>query len=227
MMWETPKNEGVGSGPLKAAGSRWATALTDDVYNVAHHAREAQTLEGVTRELFDPERGLRRTWSESMYSVMPVEDVVYKPPPGSVAPPAFVGRMPFVTEMLLSRAVTGKQVLFSRSDYNIPSYGNVNAQAHFRTSQFTHMGLIVAGDDPSIVGFYEQTLGLLRSMDRSGPPDGIGTQVLFDSYPGALQNLAEANLKAWLKLDGCKHFLFRVLTAFNWFLHSFLSLKYL
>lgn len=184
MVWDTPRNAGVGAGPLKAPGSRWSTALTHDVYNIAHHARAAQTLAGVTDERFDPDRGLRRTWSPGMYCVMPVEDVVYKPPPGAPVPPAFSGRKPFVTEMLVSREVTGKQVLFQRADYEIPAYGVVNEQAHFRTSQFTHFGLIPDGDDSAVVDFYESTLGLLRSMDRSGLAEGLGTQAMFDSYPG-------------------------------------------
>lgn len=185
MVWESPKNDGVGAGPLKAPGSRWGTALCEDVHKLAHHARAAQELEGVTRELVDAERGLRRTWSPSMYCVSPVDDVVYKPPPGTEEPPPFVGRLPYVTETLLSRAGTGKQVLFKREDYCIPAYGRVNEDAHFRTSQFTHVGLIVAGTDPGIVDFYEDTLGLLRSTERSGPPSGAGTVAMFDTSPGA------------------------------------------
>lgn len=184
MVWDEPRNAGVGAGPLKAPGSRWVTSLTRDVYNVAHHARAAQTLAGVTKERFDPECGLRRTWSADMYTTMPVEDVVYKPPPGSAVPPPFLARKPFVTEMLLSRAVTGKQVLFQRSDYDIPAYGVVNEEAHFRASQFAHVGLIQSGDDAKVLDFYEITLGLLRAVDSSGPAEGLGTNALFDSYIG-------------------------------------------
>lgn len=190
MVWDAPRNEGVGAGPLKAPGSRWAAALTRDVYNIAHHACAAQTLEGVTGERFDPETGLRRTWSANMYTVMPFEDVVYKPPPGTPEPLPFEERMPFEAEMLLSRAATGKQVLFQRSDYVIPGYGALNERAHFRTSQFTHFGLIQAGDDPAPLDFYENTLGLLRAIDKAGPPVGLGTQAMLDSHPGKLLTLA-------------------------------------
>lgn len=174
----------MGPGPLKAAGSRWAIAVTSDLYNVAYHARSAQLLEGVTREEFDPERGMRKTWSPSMYCVMPMQGVIYKPLPGAPPPQPFTDRMPHVSEFLVSRATTGKQLLFSRSDYDISTYGQVNHDSHFRSSQFAHVGLIVDGDDPSVLDFYEDTLGLLRTLSRAVHPNPL-TEALLDFTPGA------------------------------------------
>lgn len=184
MTWEAPKNSGTGPGPLKAAGSRWTTALTADIHNVAHHARTAQLLEGVTRELRDQELGTRRTWSANMYVVMPVDDIVYKPPPGAPVPEPFADALPHVCEMIVSRAATGKQVLFQRRDYAIPRYGVINEDAHFRASAFTHCGLIPAGSNTGVLDFYESTLGLLRSIDRSGPAEGPATSAVFETDPG-------------------------------------------
>lgn len=120
-------------------GSRRATTLSEDVYLVAHHARGPSHGRPYARALFDAKRGLRCMWSESMCRDMPVKGVVYK------SPPAFIGKLLFVMEMLVSRQVSWKHVLFARGDHSIPHYGQVNPDAHFRTSQFPHMGLIVGG----------------------------------------------------------------------------------
>jgi hypothetical protein len=183
MVWETAKNEGVGFGPLRAAGSRWATALTADPLTIYHHARTAQVMEGVVKEEFDGGAGQRKTWSESMYTVMPVPDTVYDPPPGTVKVP-FVGSLPHVHELLVSRLVTGKQVLFSRADYSIPLYGKVNPRCHFPTSQFTHFGLIAAGEDHGVLDFYQDTLGLLKTQAYAAGPVKLGTRAMFDCAPG-------------------------------------------
>jgi hypothetical protein len=67
MHWETPRSRGVGAGPLKrGVGSRWASALTRDVHNIAYHARQAQTFDGDVRSDLDVTSGIRKTTSDSM-----------------------------------------------------------------------------------------------------------------------------------------------------------------
>jgi hypothetical protein len=183
LIWEHPKNAGVGAGPLKAAGSRWAIALVADVWNIAHHARAAQTAAGVVRDEFDAARGMRKTWSDGMYCVMPLDGMIYSLPPGAPEALPFVDRMPHVSEMLLSRDTTGKQVLFARMDYEIPEYGKINWDAHFPCSQFAHVGLVVDGEDPSVLDFYEDTLGLMRTGSKEVAPTLL-QEALMDFTPG-------------------------------------------
>lgn len=131
VLWESLKNDGVWPfARLKAAGSRWTTALTVDALNVYQHVRNAQASEGILDQKMFATVGALQTTSRSWYSVSPTGDVFYKPEKDE---PPFVGKQPSLHEMLVSGNVTGKQVLFTRHDYHLENYGRVNESAHFPT----------------------------------------------------------------------------------------------
>ena len=54
---------------------------------------------------------------------------------------------------------------FERYTYEKPGYGSIDPNSFLRTSQFTHYGIMVRGDDDSILDFYENALGLLRQKE--------------------------------------------------------------
>jgi hypothetical protein len=106
--------------------------------------------------------------------------------------PPFLSRVPHVHEMLLSRTLTGNQVLFSRADYDMPNYGTVNPQSHFQTSQFTHGGMMLTAPDndaaKSALDFYSDVLGLKKTRVEKFE-HGPGTEGMFDATDGTRSNL--------------------------------------
>ncbi|HEY9599174.1 MAG TPA: VOC family protein, partial [Cyanophyceae cyanobacterium] len=69
-----------------------------------------------------------------------------------------------VREMMLLQPLT-RQVLFQRFNYTVPHYGKIHEASTFKTSQVTHMGLVIQDDSKEILQFYEDILGLLRVRD--------------------------------------------------------------
>ena len=79
-----------------------------------------------------------------------------------------------------------RQVFFQRFGYTMPHYGQINQNAAFKTSQFTHMGLIVQDDSKETLKFYEDVLGLLRVRDdvETSYESSAAGRDLFDLNPG-------------------------------------------
>ncbi|MEM7356075.1 MAG: hypothetical protein AAF657_34990, partial [Acidobacteriota bacterium] len=140
MVWETPRNEGLGLAHMKVLGGRWGAAVTRDVYKILNHSEDAA------------ERGL------PIYFVEPQRQVIYGG--GGDARP-FLDPMLCVREMLLVRPET-RQIIFQRYDYELPLYGRIAEGAPLRMSQVTHAGLITTGG-PESLDFYDGVLGLKRA----------------------------------------------------------------
>jgi len=66
--------------------------------------------------------------------------------------------------MMLLQPLT-RQILFERFSYTLPHYGNINKRAFFRTSQITHVGMVIQDDSLESLRFYESVLGLLCVHD--------------------------------------------------------------
>lgn len=143
MVWENPTNDGLQMSSMKAQGNRWATALTADVLNILNHVEEAVKA------------GLPVKY------IYPHWDVIYNKQ--RKARP-FVELTIGVREMMLLQPLT-RQILFQRFNYSLPYYGKVNESATFKTSQVTHMGIVVQDDSKETLRFYDETLGLLRVRD--------------------------------------------------------------
>ncbi|MBE9050206.1 VOC family protein [Nostocales cyanobacterium LEGE 11386] len=143
MMWQNPTNQGLGLASMKVKGNRWATTLTADVLTILNHAEDAKAAGWAIR------------YTQPHWEVIYNKEHKSRP---------FTDAAVGVREMLLLQPLT-RQVLFQRFGYTLPNYGQINHTAAFKTSQFTHMGMIVQDDSKEILQFYEEVLGLLRVRD--------------------------------------------------------------
>lgn len=143
MVWQTPINDGLGMGSMKVKGNRWATTLTADMLNLLNQAEEA-TKAGISIKYTNPH------W-----------EIIYNKERKSRP---FIDPAIGVREMMVLQPLT-RQVLFQRFGYTLPHYGEVDETAAFKTSQFTHMGLVIQDDSKETLKFYEEVLGLLRVRD--------------------------------------------------------------
>lgn len=143
MVWENPTNDGLQMTSMKVNGNRWATTLTADVLNILNHAEEAVAA------------GLPVRYTNPQWEVIYNKERKGRP---------FIDPAVGVREMMLLQPLT-RQVLFQRFNYTLPYYGKINEGAVFKTSQITHMGMVIQDDSKETLRFYEEILGLLRVRD--------------------------------------------------------------
>ncbi|MGB5635680.1 MAG: VOC family protein [Waterburya sp.] len=163
MVWENPTNEGLKLASMKMKGNRWATTLTTDVLNILNHAEKADH-DGLPIKYINPQ------WT-----------VIYQAQKGL----PFVDSLVGVREMMLLQPLT-RQVFFQRFNYTVPNYGAIDQSAAFKTSQVTHMGMVIQDDSKETLRFYEEVLGLLRTQDdiESTYDNAPGGRPIFDLQPG-------------------------------------------
>ena len=149
--------------PMRVKGNRWATALTADVLNILNHVEKAEAA-GLPIKYINPQ------WS-----------VIYQGQKGL----PFIDPLVGVREMMLLQPLT-RQIFFQRFNYIVPNYGNINQAAAFKTSQVTHMGMVVQDDSKENLRFYEEVLGLLRTQDdvESTYENSQTARDIFDLQPG-------------------------------------------
>ncbi len=166
MQWERPINAGLGMGNnLRCVGSRWGVRVTSSVLNLVNHAQRAQ------------ETGTELTLIEPLLAV--IGEVSGK---NAVQP--FREPIVGVREMVLLLPHY-RQVFFERFGYESPGYGQINPHCLFGTSQHTHFGLMIAHDDPKVLDFYDQVLGLKRWMDERVPyENATGSRKIFGLAAG-------------------------------------------
>jgi catechol 2,3-dioxygenase-like lactoylglutathione lyase family enzyme len=128
---------------MKVNGNRWATTLTADVLNILNHAQEAVAA------------GLPVKYTHPHWEVIYNKERKGRP---------FIDSAIGVREMMLLQPFT-RQVFFERFNYTLPNYGKINDSAVFKTSQFTHLGMVIQDDSKETLLFYEEILGLLRTRD--------------------------------------------------------------
>lgn len=143
MIWEKPINNGLGMESMRVKGNRWITTLTADILNILNHAEEAVTA------------GLPVKYTYPQWEIIYNKEIKMRP---------FVDPAIGVREMMLIQPLT-RQVLFQRFNYTLPEYGNINQSATFKTSQITHLGMVIQDDSKETLKFYEDILGLLRVRD--------------------------------------------------------------
>lgn len=166
MQWERPVNDGLGIGPnLRCVGSRWGVRVTSSTFNIVNHAQNARQA-GAALHLIEPQLAVIGEVS------------------GSGAAKPFRDPIVGVREMVLLQPHY-RQVFFERFGYASPLYGNIDERALLRTSQHTHFGLMIADDDPHVLDFYDQVLGLKRWMDGHTPyENATGSRSIFGLEPG-------------------------------------------
>ena len=143
MVWQNPANDGLGITSMKVVGNRWGTTLTADVLNILNQVEEAVAT------------GWPIKWTYPHWEVIYNKEKKGRP---------FVDPAIGVREMMLLQPLT-RQVLFQRFNYTLPNYGEIHQGAIFKTSQLTHMGMVIQDDSKETLGFYEEVLGLLRVRD--------------------------------------------------------------
>ena len=164
MVWQNPTNEGLGMGSMKVKGNRWATTLTADGLNILNHVEEAAKA------------GLPIKHTNSHWEIIYNKERKSRP---------FIDPAIGVREMLVLQPLT-RQVLFQRFGYTLPNYGQINESAAFKTSQFTHMGMVIQDDSKETLKFYEEVLGLLRVRDdvETSYESSLAGREIFDLEPG-------------------------------------------
>jgi catechol 2,3-dioxygenase-like lactoylglutathione lyase family enzyme len=164
MVWERSSNDGLGMGSMKVKGNRWATTLTADILNIQNHAEEANKA------------GLTVKYTQPYWEIIYNKDRQSRP---------FLAPTIGVREMMLLQPLT-RQVLFQRFGYTLPHYGSIDENSPFKTSQFTHMGLVIQDDSKQTLKFYEEVLGLLRVRDdvETSYESSLAGREFFDLQPG-------------------------------------------
>ena len=165
MVWDRPTNEGLGMGKMRVRGNRWGAMMTEDVLAIANHAE------------------LAKASGQEIYFLGPMWDVIYDT--GKTFEP-FVDQPIGVRELILIRPQS-RQFLFQRYNYQLSDYGKISQDAPFRTSQFTHVGIIIQDDSQEVLRFYDEVLGLLRFNDEEWVSTYEGTETgreIFQISPG-------------------------------------------
>ncbi|NEP60726.1 MAG: VOC family protein [Symploca sp. SIO2G7] len=165
MIWEQPTNEGLGMRRMRVRGNRWGVMMTDDVLAIANHAEVAQAS------------------GQEIYFLGPMWDVIYDT--GKTFQP-FIDQPIGVREMMLIRPQS-RQFIFQRYNYQLANYGKIAPDAPLRTSQFTHVGIVIQDDSQEVVRFYDEVLGLLRFNDEEWVSTYEGTETgrdIFQINPG-------------------------------------------
>ncbi len=164
MVWQNPTNEGLGMGSMKVKGNRWATTLTADMLNILNHVEEAAKA------------GLSIKYTNPHWEIIYNKERKSRP---------FIEPAIGVREMLVLQPLA-RQVLFQRFGYTLPYYGQIDENASFKTSQFTHMGLVIQDDSKEMLKFYEEVLGLLRVRDdvETSYESSLAGREIFDLKPG-------------------------------------------
>jgi catechol 2,3-dioxygenase-like lactoylglutathione lyase family enzyme len=164
MVWQNSTHEGLGMGSMKVKGNRWATTLTADMLNILNQAEEAA------------KSGLPIKYTPPHWEIIYNKERKSRP---------FIDPAIGVREMMVLQPLT-RQVLFQRFGYTLPDYGQIDDNAAFKTSQFTHMGMIIQDDSKETLKFYEDVLGLLRVRDdvETSYESSFAGREIFDLEPG-------------------------------------------
>jgi hypothetical protein len=164
MQWDEPTSDGLGLAPLSALGSRWTAQHTADLARLEFHAHAALSVKDGRFRMAGPVGG-------------PILDN------------AVVRARPFWDDLAGAREFVMfqpyfRQLFYSRYFHRLPNYGAINPEARFRTSQVTHAGLVLQGDD-RVLDFYVEHLGMTRTLQpRLGTPISLP---LYDLPDGATE----------------------------------------
>lgn len=143
LQWEKPKNEGLQMSRMNVLGNRWGAMLTADVYNLQNHAEEAIAQKN------------------NVFMVEPQRAEIYKL---EKRPQPFLENYATVREMCLIQP-EARQILFQRFGYSLPLYGKINQESFFKSSQITHVGMVIYRNQENI-DFYGKVLGLLKVKEN-------------------------------------------------------------
>jgi hypothetical protein len=163
LQWEKPVNEGLAMSRMNVLGNRWGAMLTGDVYNLQNHAEEAAAQK------------------RPIFMVEPQRAEIYRL---EKRPAPFLENYATVREMFLLQPET-RQILFQRFSYNLAGYGKINEQSFFKSSQITHVGMVVYRNQENL-DFYGNVLGLLKvkeNADYDSDYNNPSSRAIFSLMP--------------------------------------------
>ena len=169
MVWEKPRGPGLALEPFRRQGSLWTGQKTLAMATLQDHA-EIRAARGGAITIIPP---------------------FYTPvvPPAQVEP--FASRIPGIREMTVVQPET-RQVFLEFTDYDLPLYGIVDPHSLFRTSNFTHVCLLLQGDSAVALDFYDRVLGLRRnSTVASSFERATGARRIFDLSAGEAYHVVD------------------------------------
>ncbi len=144
MQWEKPVNDGLQLSRMNVLGNRWGAMMTADIYNLQNHAEESIAQK------------------HSIFMVEPQRAEIYKL---EKRPQPFLENYATVREMCLIQPET-RQIMFQRFGYNLKNYGNINQESFFKSSQITHVGMVIYRNQENL-DFYSKVLGLLKVKENT------------------------------------------------------------
>lgn len=169
IQWAEPRNAGLGMIGLRAAGNRWVGHFARSVFDTANHAAAAAAAG-------DPVQA-----GEIHFIDM---GKAYAHLFGGHVPRPFLDPLIALREFQLFRPET-RQVILERFGYDSPLLGTFADQSLLRTTQIVQGCLVVKADDPGVFSFYENLLGLRRSLDLEIPyADAQASRSVFSLTPG-------------------------------------------
>lgn len=157
MLWEKPRNAGLGFALPLVQGSRWFASLVKDVYVVADAFAD------------DKENGGNWNYTEP---VRGIEGIGHQ---GTGLFNRFVG----VREMFVIGPQT-RQAFFQRYNYDRPGYGTIDPSSPMQVSEGTHSSIVTSNHDLSL--FYMDVFGLIPmefNVKRSGYQNPATRQILM------------------------------------------------
>ncbi|MBS1797726.1 MAG: VOC family protein [Acidobacteria bacterium] len=143
MVWDKPVNEGLQMERMNVLGNRWGAMMTGDIYNIQNHAEEAVAQK------------------RPVFMVEPQRAEIYKL---EKRPTPFLDNYATVREMCLIQPET-RQIIFQRFGYSLKNYGLIDEQSFFKSSQITHVGMVIYRNQENI-DFYGSVLGLLKVKEN-------------------------------------------------------------
>lgn len=169
MQWDKPRNEGLGIRPFRGHGNRWAGQFVRSASDIANHAIVAKKA------------------GHPIYDVAPsfIDLSAYNPDLfDGKAPVPFQDMIVAVREYSLVQPLS-RQAFLERFNYESKMLGKYNEECLFPATQIAHAGLMFTSDDPSVVDFYDQVLGLKRVSDHAVTWDeAMGSRGAFSLAEG-------------------------------------------
>jgi len=139
LVWQTPKNEGIGYVPPRTIGQRLAVMKTDDIYRLAdvfkiarENGESCSITEPIADDLFDLDAGKKDLFNRP---IVVRENAVY--------------------------SKFFNHIFFQRYGYHIEGYGTVGIKTPLRTSEFTHHDFFISSSDLSDMSYMSSALGLI------------------------------------------------------------------
>ncbi|WP_439533645.1 VOC family protein [Polymorphobacter sp.] len=167
--WDAFANEGLGQSGLNAAGTRWVGHFARSLLTVANHAAAARALDDRIQlgdiHFIDMGRAYAHLF-------------------GGRTPEPFCDPLIALREFQLFAPET-RQVFLERFGYDSPLLGTFADDSLLKTTQIVQGCMVVQSDDPAIFDFYEQVLGLWKSLELTIPYEQAqASRAIFALTPG-------------------------------------------